>query len=85
MGDENDRVERLAPGLDGLQVLIPQLQKPVLQPLPSRLVKGPEGLIQKHDLRLHDQGLGHGHALALPARELGRVFVQFLVQLELAQ
>ena len=38
-------------------------------------VQGRGRLVKEHDVGLHGQGAGDGHALLLTARELGRVFV----------
>ncbi len=52
---------------------------------PECAVEVAGGLVGEDERRVRDEGAGHGHALLLPARELGRLVVQAVAQAQAGQ
>ena len=65
--------------------LVVEIAQPGPQFLAHLGVEGTEGLIQQQHPRLHRQGPGQGHPLALPTGELGGVAVAEPLQLHQLQ
>ena len=75
MGDEDDGLLHAPLDADEL----------VLQAVTRQPVDGAEGLVHEQDRRVGSQGPGDPHALALAARELGRVAAAVEVRVEAHQ